>query len=101
MVINYNQVTFKKNVRAFSLFEVVVAMFILAMVLAGLIYGYAQINRSSEWNSLSLVGQSYALQYVEQARSAQWDSQQWPVTNGPGTSDELYPTNGSISYTKV
>lgn len=99
MVISCNQDECKKHASAFALMEVVISVLILAMVLSGLIYGYVQINRSSEWNALSLVGQAYATEYVEQARSAQWNSQMWPITNGPGTGDELYPTN--TPYTRI
>jgi len=87
--------------RAFTLIEVVISVVILAMVLSGLIYGYVQINRASEWSSMSLIGQSYALGYVEQVRSAHWNSQMWPITNGPGTGDELFPANGLMSYSKT
>ncbi|HEY4953174.1 MAG TPA: hypothetical protein VII71_07310 [Verrucomicrobiae bacterium] len=46
------------------------------------------------WSSWSVAAQSYAQQGAEQARSAQWNSQMWPVASGPGTGDELgCPTN--------
>ena len=41
--------------------------------MAGVIYGYAQSNRMAEWNSMSQAAQSYALQGLEQVRSAKWD----------------------------
>lgn len=59
------------------------------MVVSGLIYGYVQANRTAEFSSMSLAAQSLAEQGMEQARSAQWDSQMWPITNGPGTADEM------------
>jgi Tfp pilus assembly protein PilV len=79
----------------FSLVEVLIAFLLFGMTVSGLIYGYVQANRMAEFSSMSLAAQSLAEQGMEQARSAQWDSQQYPVTNGPGTSDEisLYPSN--------
>jgi type II secretory pathway pseudopilin PulG len=75
--------------------EILVAFLIFGMTVSGLIYGYVQANRMAEFSSMSLAAQSLAQQGMEQARSAQWDSEAWPVTNGPGTTDEisLYPSN--------
>jgi Tfp pilus assembly protein PilV len=81
----------------FALGEVLVAIFILSMVFSGLIYGYVQANRMSEWSAMSLAAQSYASQGAEQARAADWRPRDWPQTNGPNTMDELPPTN----YTTV
>jgi prepilin-type N-terminal cleavage/methylation domain-containing protein len=78
----------------FTLIEVLVSMIAFSLLVSGIIYGYVQANRMAEWSSMSLAAQSYASQGLEQARSAQWDSQMWPVTNGPGTGDEMIvPTN--------
>ena len=82
-----------KASKAFTLVEVVMAIFIFAMVIAGVIYGYAQANRMAEWSSMSFAAQSYSSQGAEQARAADWRPQDWPVTNGPGTMDELPATN--------
>jgi len=79
---------------AFTLVEVLITFTILAFMVSGLIYGYVQSNRMAIWSTMSLAAQSYASQGAEQARAAQWDSRQWPPTNGPGTGDELLcPTN--------
>jgi prepilin-type N-terminal cleavage/methylation domain-containing protein len=78
---------------AFTLVEVVMAMFIFAMVISGAIYGYVQANRMAEWSSMSFAAQSYSSQGAEQARAADWRPRDWPQTNGPGTMDELPPTN--------
>jgi prepilin-type N-terminal cleavage/methylation domain-containing protein len=59
---------------AFTLVEVLVALLIFGMVSAGIIWGYVQANRLAEWSSMSLGAQSYALQGVEQARAAKWDT---------------------------
>jgi len=71
----------------FSLIEVLVALGILCMVFTGLIYGYVQANRISEWTSMSLAAQSYASQGTEQARAADWSSHSSSVM------DEMPPTN--------
>ena len=60
-----------------------------------MIYGYVQANRMAELSSMSLAAQSYASQGLEQARSAQWNSQGWPHTNGPGTDDEILLFNNA------
>ena len=73
---------------AFTLIEVLISFAILALIVAGVIYGYAQTNRFAEWSSMSLAAQSYALQGLEQLRAAKWDLQanpaidDWPVPPG-------------------
>lgn len=84
---------------AFTLAEVVVAIVIFAMVAAGVIYGYVQANRIAEWSSMSFAAQSYSSEGAEQARAANWRPRDWPPTNGPGTMDELPPTNYTTSGT--
>lgn len=78
---------------AFTLAEVLIATVIVALFTGGIISGYVQANRIAEWSSMSLAAQSMAQQGMEQARAAQWNSQMWPVTNGPGTGDELTVSN--------
>lgn len=64
------------------------------LVSSGIIYGYVQANRTAEWSSLSLAAQSYASQGAEQARSANWNPNGFPMSsNYPGSYDELPPTN--------
>jgi type II secretory pathway pseudopilin PulG len=84
----------KSRTAAMTLVEVVIAMAILAMTMAGLIYGYVQVDRLADWNSMSLAAQSVASEGSEQARAAQWNSE--ATTNGPGTEDELPPTTNSL-----
>jgi type II secretory pathway pseudopilin PulG len=72
---------------AFSLVEVVISVAILALCLGGIVYGYVLQAHRAEWSAYSLAAQSLASQAIEQARSAQWDPQAWPVI------DELPPTN--------
>jgi len=79
---------------AFTLIEVLMCVTILALVMAGVIYGYAQTNRFAEWSSMSLAAQSYALQGLEQVRSAKWDLQANPkIDYLPAPSD-----GSTISY---
>jgi type II secretory pathway pseudopilin PulG len=78
---------------AFTLVEVVMSIAILALVMAGLIYGYVQTNYRAEWSSMSLAAQSLASKSVEQALAAKWDIHSGASGTGPGTSDELPPTN--------
>jgi prepilin-type N-terminal cleavage/methylation domain-containing protein len=85
----------------FTLIEVMIAFLIFTITISGLIYGYVQANRMAEWASMSLAAQAYASQGLEQARSAQWNSQMWPIASGPGTGDELPPgATGSTNYSQ-
>lgn len=66
---------------AFTLIEVMISAALMALVTAGIIYGYAQANRFAEWTSMSLAAQSYALEGLEQVRSAKWDFWTFPTTD--------------------
>ncbi len=78
---------------AFTLIEVLISVVILALVMAGVICGYAQTNRFAEWSSMSLAAQSFALQGLEQVRAAKWDF--W--TN-PATDTMPVPASGVTNY---
>ena len=78
-----------KAVAAFTLVEVVLSIATLALVMAGMIYGYVQSNYRAEWTAMSLAAQSLASKAVEQARAAKWDIHSGTPGTGPGTSDEL------------
>jgi prepilin-type N-terminal cleavage/methylation domain-containing protein len=86
---------------AFTLVEVVMAIAILALVMAGMIYGYVQTNYRAEWSAMSLAAQSSAVESVEQARAAQWDvhvtsTDQLPsTTNYIRTNVMLIPATGA------
>lgn len=69
------------------------AIFVLAILMGGVIYGYVGSAQRAEWSAHSLAAQSLASQGVEQARAARWDPQAWPVV------DELPPTNYSTVET--
>jgi prepilin-type N-terminal cleavage/methylation domain-containing protein len=99
MLVRSAQTDQRSATNAFTLIEVLMALVILALVMAGLMYGYVQANRIAEWTSMSLAAQSSASQGLEQARGCQWNSLAWPPTNGPGTGDECPPTtNYTIVY---
>jgi type II secretory pathway pseudopilin PulG len=89
MTLRLTQVNGRRGRAGFSLVEILIAFLLFGMTVSGLIYGYSQANRMAEMSSMSLAAQSLAQQGMEQARSAQWDSQQFPPTNGAGTSDEI------------
>ncbi len=71
----------------FTLAEVVISLGILGLVVAGMLYAFANSSKLAEWNAYSLAAQSLALQGVEAARAAKWDPQAWPPV------DELGVTN--------
>ena len=75
---------------AFTLIEVMVALFIFGLVTSGMIYGYVEANRVAEWSSQSLAAMSYASQGMEQMKSAQWNAEEYP-TSGQGIADALSP----------
>jgi Tfp pilus assembly protein PilV len=89
----------KRGRLGFTLGEVLVSLFIFTLVVAGLIFGYSQINRMAEYSSMSLAAQSFASEGLEQMRSAQWNYERWPVTNyGASTGDDLgFPAGGSYT----
>src|SRR5882757_9616988 len=78
----------RRRSSGFTLIEVVTSIALLAMVMAGLIYGYLQANWMAQWSSMSLSAQAYASEGAEQARAADWRPRDYPVTNGFGTMDE-------------
>src|ERR1043165_389246 len=77
----------RRRTEAFTLVEAMVAMLILGLGVAGVVYGFVQIDRSTQWSSYSLAAQSLAMQPVEQARGAKWDPNGWPPV------DELVSSN--------
>lgn len=91
MLVPFNPTDKRKASTAFTLVEVVMAIAILALAMAGMIYGYVQTNYRAEWSSMSLAAQSFATQAVEQQRAAVW------YNNGAGTMS--VQTNFSITNT--
>jgi Tfp pilus assembly protein PilV len=83
----------REGIAAFTLAEVLISVVIMTLTMGGILAGYVQANRVAEWSSMSLAAQSLAAQGLEQARCAQWNSQQYPVPIASGTGDQLYVTN--------
>jgi prepilin-type N-terminal cleavage/methylation domain-containing protein len=77
----------------FTLVEVMVAILILTLVIAGVCYGYSEANRIATWQSMSQAAQSYAVEGMEQARGALWNRWDWVTNTGYGTEDELPPSS--------
>lgn len=81
----------------FTLVEVLVSIVILAMVMAGVCYGYAQANRIAAWCSMSQAAQAFAIRGMEAARAAKfnpWDGYTNLTEPDPGGSQvELPPIN--------
>lgn len=91
----------RKPGAGFTLAEVVVSIAILTSVMTGLILGYIQSDRRARWCSMTLAAESLASQSVEQARAAKWDVHAQTPGTGPGTSDELPPTNYTQIFTNT
>jgi prepilin-type N-terminal cleavage/methylation domain-containing protein len=78
-----------------TLVEVVVALAISSVAIAGIISGYLYCVTAAEKSALSLVANAQAVQRLEQTRSAKWDLSIWPpvdqldVTNFPDTVVQL------------
>jgi len=88
---------------AFTLVEVMVAFGILALVIAGICYGYSQANRIAAWCSMSQAAQAFAIRGMESARVAKWNPWVISTNTGPdpaGSQDEL-PTNSTPNVTPV
>ena len=84
----------------FTLVEILMSLAVFTLVSSGIIYGYVQINRMTQWSAISLAAQSFASQGAEQARAADWNPLGYPMTsNFPGSYDELPPTNEVFSGT--
>lgn len=84
---------------AFTLPEVMVSIVILALIIAGVCYGYAEANRIATWDSMSQAAQSFAVQGMETARSAKWNP--WVISTNsgpdPGSQDELPAGTNTVS----
>jgi prepilin-type N-terminal cleavage/methylation domain-containing protein len=65
----------------FTLVEVVVSTTIMAVVFGGIITAYVQGGYRAEWAGYNLSAQALAIQQIEQAKSAKWDSTGNEFTN--------------------
>ena len=88
----------KRGHAGFTLAELMVSFLIFAMVVGGVVYGYTQANRMSDYTAMSMAAASQAMQGIERARAASWNPTAYPTTYGPGGSDELGSTNVGAGY---
>lgn len=103
----------KRQTLAFTLVEVVMSIFIAALVFGGIITAYIQSTRRAEWSGYSLAAQALAIQQIEQARSAIYDPGQgvnqvtnlaligWNGTNGYSWTNLDIPSNSSVGFTRA
>lgn len=80
-----------RSQKAFTLVEVMIAMSIVVVSLAGVITGYIVATRQAEWSAYSLAAQSLATQRLEQTRAAKWDPRAAAIAGV--TNDELVAAN--------
>jgi prepilin-type N-terminal cleavage/methylation domain-containing protein len=81
---------------AFTLVEVLMCIVILALVMAGVCYGYAQANRIAVFCSMSQAADAFALRGMEAARAAKfnpWDGFTNTTADPGGSQVELPPSN--------
>ncbi|MBI3881778.1 MAG: hypothetical protein HY301_17150 [Verrucomicrobia bacterium] len=67
--------------RAFTLFEVLLALGVCAMTIAAVIYGYVQSAKRAEWSAYSLAAQSLTMQRLEMVRACKWDPNSAPAVD--------------------
>ena len=70
-----------------TLMEVVMALMVAAVAMAGTVAGYILAASRAEWSAFSLAANSLAMMRMEQARAAKWDTQAQPPV------DQLEPAN--------
>ncbi len=79
----------RRSQQGMTLAEILVALFISGVSIAGIVSGYIVANTSAERFGLSVAANSQASQRLEQIRSAKWDLSVWPAV------DEIVATNFS------
>jgi type II secretory pathway pseudopilin PulG len=93
-----------ESIAGFTIIEALVALFIVSMMFGTIIYAYVNANDRAEWSAYSLAAESLAMQGIEQARSAKWDPQAWPVVDDLGVTNYTQiekldiPLSGSPVY---
>ena len=70
-----------KGKEAFTLTEVVFSLAIIGLTSGGIINGYIQSARVTDWQAHSLAANFLAMQRVEQCRAAKWDTRSSPVVD--------------------
>ena len=63
----------KARAAAFTLAEVVICVFIMMLLFAGILTAYIQTSYRAEWTGFSLAAQALAVQQLEHAKAAVWD----------------------------
>jgi type II secretory pathway pseudopilin PulG len=63
----------RRQVSAFTLVEVVMAIAIVASVFGTIVVAYTQASKRAQWSGYSLAAQALAIQQIEQIRSSRWD----------------------------
>ncbi len=64
-----------------TLAEVVIAMFITALAVSGIVRGYVYCTTSAEKAGLHLAASARAMERLEETRSAKWDLASWPAVD--------------------
>jgi type II secretory pathway pseudopilin PulG len=70
-----------------TLIEVVIALAITGLTVAGIVSGYIYCLRAAVKAELVQVASARAMERIEETRSAKWDTSAWPVI------DQLVATN--------
>jgi len=79
---NLESVAFpRQSQAAMTLVEVIIALAIAGMTVAGVVSGYIYCTASSVKAELAQAANARAVERIEQARSAQWDVSSWPVVD--------------------
>jgi prepilin-type N-terminal cleavage/methylation domain-containing protein len=85
---NQKAVQFLSRGRAgMTLVEVVIALAITGLMVGGIVTGYIYCTTSAVKAELAQAANAKAMERIEEARSAQWDTSSWPVV------DQLVATN--------
>jgi type II secretory pathway pseudopilin PulG len=71
----------RRRVAGMTLVEVVVALGISGLTVGAIVAGYLFCVTSAEKSALSLAANAMALERLEQARSASWNTVSWPVVD--------------------
>lgn len=85
---NQKVVQFPPRGRAgMTLVEVVIALAITGLMVGGIVTGYIYCTTSAVKAELAQAANARAMERIEEARSARWDTSSWPVV------DQLVATN--------
>jgi type II secretory pathway pseudopilin PulG len=76
-----------RRIAGLTLVEVIVALAISSLAVAGIINGYLFTITSAQRSALSLIANARAMERIEETRSAKWDTSSWPPV------DQLVSTN--------